>query len=414
MAAGMTDEKWLIDRLDGTNWTTWKFQMRHLLLSKGLWGIIDGTDVLEEGANAQAQSDHTKRSQKAFSSIVMAVGTSQLYLITSTESPVEAWETLRNHFERDTLANKLFLKKKYFRTEMKESTTVEDHLKHMKEITDRLAAIGAPIVEEDQVVTLLGSLPRSYSTLVTALEARGDDLTFNFVKQALVQEEQKRLGVSSDSQSALISSSAKKTKYVPRKQLKCFGCGQIGHIRRNCTRASANRKEQADSSVKLTHNAKTANEHDPKESLSTEEADSVFAASSSSQSEIGKWLIDSGASSHMTNDQEVLTGYQKFEHPEKVGLGDGRTVDALGIGKVYVNVRCGVNSPCRVKRVPITNVLYVPELTRNLFSVRAATSNGNSVRFGESKCWIRNAKGKLCGMGTLMGKLYQLDSEPAE
>ena len=44
---------------------------------------------------------------------------------------------------------------------MKEDTSVEAHLKQMKEITDRLAAIGAPISEEDQVVTLLGSVPPS-------------------------------------------------------------------------------------------------------------------------------------------------------------------------------------------------------------------------------------------------------------
>ena len=34
--------------------------------------------------------------------------------------------------------------------------------------------IKAPIAEEDQVVTLLGSLSSSYSTLVTALETRDD------------------------------------------------------------------------------------------------------------------------------------------------------------------------------------------------------------------------------------------------
>ena len=39
---------------------------------------------------------------------------------------------------------------------MKHGTSIEKHLKHMKEITDQLAAIGAPISEEDQVVTLLG------------------------------------------------------------------------------------------------------------------------------------------------------------------------------------------------------------------------------------------------------------------
>ena len=34
----------------------------------------------------------------------------------------------------------------------------------MKEITDKLALVGDPISEEDQVVTLLGSLPSSYAT----------------------------------------------------------------------------------------------------------------------------------------------------------------------------------------------------------------------------------------------------------
>lgn len=59
---------------------------------------------------------------------------------------------------------------------------MEVHLNHMKEITDRLAASGTPISEENQVVTLLGSLPRSYFTLVTALEARIDDVRLTFVQ----------------------------------------------------------------------------------------------------------------------------------------------------------------------------------------------------------------------------------------
>ncbi len=66
------------------------------------------------------------------------------------------WDALRGHYERETLANKLFLKKQYFyfRKEMNEGTSMEMHLKEMKEIS----SIGAPISEEDQVVTLLGSL----------------------------------------------------------------------------------------------------------------------------------------------------------------------------------------------------------------------------------------------------------------
>ena len=75
------EEKWTIEKLDGTNWMTWKFRMQHLLLRKGPHGLVDGSEVLANGANAQATIEHNKSLQKALMTIVMAVGTSQLYLI---------------------------------------------------------------------------------------------------------------------------------------------------------------------------------------------------------------------------------------------------------------------------------------------------------------------------------------------
>ena len=128
-----------------------EIQMRHLLLAKGLWGCVDGSEVLPEDAAAPARAEFEKKEQRAFSTIALAISTSHLYLITSCEKPKNAWDMLRDHFERKTLANKIFLKKQYFRTEMREGTSIEAHLKHMKEITDKLASIGAPISEEDQV-----------------------------------------------------------------------------------------------------------------------------------------------------------------------------------------------------------------------------------------------------------------------
>ena len=61
--AGSTDEKWRVDKLDGSNWTTWKFQMRHLLLAKGLWGLVDGTDELAERASDAATREFRQKAQ---------------------------------------------------------------------------------------------------------------------------------------------------------------------------------------------------------------------------------------------------------------------------------------------------------------------------------------------------------------
>ncbi|MCP3664309.1 MAG: hypothetical protein GY696_17775 [Gammaproteobacteria bacterium] len=227
-------EKWSIEKLGEANWLTWNFQAKHLLLAKGLWGIVDGSRTLAAGATAEETAQFGKDFQQALSTIVMAVKPSQLYLITSCTDAKTAWDNLKAHYERASLASKILLKKQYFRAEMTEGMKMEAHLRQMKELTDRLAAVGAEISEEDQVVTLLGSLPSSYSTLTTALEARGDNVPLDFVRQALLNEETKHSNLSGSEShpetSAMMAKQKKNKKAWPR----CYECGKRGHLAREC------------------------------------------------------------------------------------------------------------------------------------------------------------------------------------
>ena len=282
--------KWTIDKLGTSNWITWKFQMRHYLLSKGLWKYVDGTERLAEDATEAVRRTFRENSQKALSTIVMAISTPQLYLVTSCETPQDVWDTLRSHFERETLANKLFLKKKYFRKEMKEGTSMEVHLKEMKELTDKLASIGAAISEEDQVVTLLGSLPSSYSTIVTALEARVDDISLNFVQQALVHEEQKQMdALKFDS----TPDSALRAGGRPRKPPVCWDCQEVGHIQRFCPKRLTEKP----------HKASAAEQY-----ADEDECEHAFPMTGVSQNQ-EKWIVDSGATSHTTCQKHLLHVY---------------------------------------------------------------------------------------------------------
>ena len=120
--------------------------------------------------------------------------------------------------------------------------------------------------------------------------------------------------------------------------------------------------------------------------------------------------MDSGASSHMTHQKEFLLDYREFATPEKVGIGDGRVVEALGIGNVRLSMQFKVSES---KRATLHNVLYAPKLACNLFSVRATASKSNIVKFGRTRCWNRSSEGELLGIGSLADKLYQLDCEPA-
>ncbi len=383
------EEKWSVEKLEGTNWMTWKFQLRHFLMAKGLWNYVDGTAVLAGEATAEIREKFKSEQQKAFSIIVMSVSSSLLYLITSCELPKDAWDTLKKHFERDTLANKLYLKKQYFRKEMCEGTQINAHLKEMKVLADKLASIGAPISDEDQVVTLLGSLPSSFTTVVTALEARSDGLTMDYVQETLVHHEQKlkskerSSGGVSPQNTALLS---QRRKGPPI----CWHCNEVGHVQKYCYKKKN----------KSSHGAAVV-----EEDFDEAYGEGAFATPVSSDE---CWLVDSGASSHMTSNKRYFASFKEFDKPEDVHLGDGRVVQALGVGSIHMKMMFKVSRP---KPATMHDVLYVPKLACNLFSVRAATKKGNQVKFGQRSCWIRNSSGYLFGVGALVGKLYQLDCE---
>ena len=112
--------------------------------------------------------------------------------------------------------------------------------------------------------------------------------------------------------------------------------------------------------------------------------------------------------SHMTPKKEYFASYKMFDKPEKVHLGDGRVVEAVGVGDIHLKMVFKVRHS---KPVTVYDVVYVPKLACNLFSVRAATKSGNQIKFCQERCWIRGRNGQLFGLGTLVEKLYQLDCE---
>ena len=116
-------------------------------------------------------------------------------------------------------------------------------------------------------------------------------------------------------------------------------------------------------------------------------------------------MVDSDASSHTTHKREYFAKYRSFITPEKVALGDGRVVEAVGVGNIQLKMLFKVSN---TKKAVMYDVLHVPKLACNLFSVQEAAKKGNTIKFDQSRCWIRGSKGTLQGMGSLAGKLYHL------
>ena len=74
------------------------------------------------------------------------------------------------------------------------------------------------------------------------------------------------------------------------------------------------------------------------------------------------WIIDSGASRHMTGDQVRISNMNEKRTSYKVELGDKNTYPVEGIGQASIKLK-------RCNNVHLSNVLYVPSLENNLVSI---------------------------------------------
>lgn len=231
-----------IEKLNADNFHVWKFKMQMVLEQKDLWKIVSGEEKRPEkggdkvGAAASLEAKaYDKRAKEAFVLICLSVGDSQLAIVRSAKSAQEAW--LQHYERRGWLTGcscrensspcrcrmvKLFLRRKFFTLQMQE-------------------AIGAPVSEEDIVMTLLCSLPESFHSMIVALESRTDELDLEFVVASLMHEQTRRSEVAAGAhalepafyskqksgQPAHAPSSINSAK--PAKPGNCIFCGKPGH-----------------------------------------------------------------------------------------------------------------------------------------------------------------------------------------
>ena len=398
LAAQRTDDVVRIDKFDGKNFHLWKFKMQMVLEDRDLWTIVSGEEEEPsgQGVTQAAQEKFRKRSRKALAAICLSLCDSHLLLVRSSTTAREAWLKLEGHYETKSLANKLFLRKRYLTTMMSDSDTMIDHINKLRSLAKQLDSVGAPESAEDQVATLLCSLPDSYGNLIVALESRADDLTLEFVIARLLHEEKKRSETSvylgDAMEKALVASKANPSSQAqkPSKKGKCFNCGIKGHWAKDCKRPKK-KKEQ----------------HTERAHIATAGSHSVFwTAPNSNGKERSIWYVDSGASQHMSCQKDCMQNYTDFPIPEKVYLGDNRTVEAHGKGTVWLKVK----SVDGYKPAELSDVLYVPNLAKNLFSVSAVTKKGLTMVFDDGKCAILDSNGTIMGSGNTDGKLFMLDS----
>ena len=139
-----------------------------------------------------------------------------------------------------------------------------------------------------------------------------------------------------------------------------------------------------------------------------DDGDALIVSHALAASATNNWIVDSGATCHMSNDEELFNYFRRFDKPQQVALGDGRELEAVGRGTVYLTMNLPKGKTCRRK---VRDVLYVPRLSYNLLSVSQVADAGKTTEFDDVHCRIIGEGGKLLAMATKIGSLYYLDCQ---
>ncbi len=112
------------------------------------------------------------------------------------------------------------------------------------------------------------------------------------------------------------------------------------------------------------------------------------------------WIIDSGATQHMTFEREWFTTYESIV-PQKVYMGDDTILEAIDKGSIKATMQVGG----RVLFTTITQV-HVPKMKNSLISVNKLISEGLKVEFDKDGCKVNNAHGTVVAEARREKNLY--------
>ena len=171
------------------------------------------------------------------------------------------------------------------------------------------------------------------------------------VTSTVLDEDARRRENGSQDNQALVSHGGRQPRNSVRKDLsrvQCYNCEKMGHFSHECPNPPKQHNQAA-----LTHQggmrpkqSKQSSSRKPSYKarvaiLSDEEDHDAFCFCTGPQKgvEAEEWVVDSGATTHMTWDKGVFVTYAAMEDMPNVWLGDGRTVKAEGKGSVCLRIK---------------------------------------------------------------------------
>ena len=194
-----------------------------------------------------------------------------------------------------------------------------------------------------------------------------------------------------------------------KKKIKCNYCKKKDHIKSECWKLKADQAAKKEKSGER----KDSGNKDLIVKVAVAKADKgiiqLFKAEilTGQKNILSKWIVDSGASTHMSSQWKWFITYEKLLEPHWVWLEDEHFILAVRTGWVWLTVTVnGHNS-----EYILLDVYHVPSLNWNLLLVSALNQYGYSLSFANLWCQLMKLE-QVIAMAHEENNLYILNASP--
>ncbi|GBM92767.1 Retrovirus-related Pol polyprotein from transposon TNT 1-94 [Araneus ventricosus] len=333
-------------KLDGSNYTSWKEDMKVVLMDRGCWSFIIEDKPCPEQATEKEKFEYDWRKQRCYTTIYQGIERKFLPLIRHTTDGKKAWNILKTNFAPTSKARLAVLIDEFFELKFNPvEETIGIFYKRVDEKKTQVKEAGFEIPELLIALQLIRRLPAEYDHLVQILyRLKDEEFNHREVEKQLVNEagriqlKQKDLNLdytenaytvgsfrlqetskkSSERSGAVLDPSRNPGQYRKIHYLKGMGpscdcCSRKGHDASKCYKKRNKEKKQA--FVSETSFCGT---------------NQVFGVST----DWNHFLIDTAATSHFCYERDWFKNFKELKTTKALLADKKSTCEVEGIGDI--------------------------------------------------------------------------------
>lgn len=376
----------------------WKFQVGIIFKSYGLYEIVQGSDqsirLSSDGSNLAELERKDARAQKV---IMNTINRKHLPLLMTCENARQMYEKLCFMFEKSTDDQKCTLWEKFFEYKFDTANDITYHVSSVENIAFKLKTLCEKVSDNMIISKILSTLPECYNPFKTAWDSSPISEKTHINLTARLLTEEKRLNSDKQTGTPVAFKATHKNYNQKQHNKKCSICKKNNHIEKECFF-----KNKICSFCKKS-NHKEENCFFRNKTLKPykQNKNSYIAfMSERKRNENKNFIVDSGSTCHMTNNRKILSKIVKQD-------------SNISVAKKNEQLISHEKGNIETEKCLIKNVLYVPDLEKNLLSVNAITDNDGTVTFTDKNVYIKKNDLTLIGNKTNTG-LYTIDFNTIE